>query len=110
MVKVCLYADYEYIWVLDICIKFYTSNKLSLEDSNTRCNNEEGSLIILDSQLKDLLFLPCLLNVYSEYIKGLGMYSLSHQAGSNILYFSRYSNNIVSSNPAQARCIRYNIM
>jgi hypothetical protein len=56
-----------------------------MEDSNTRCNNEEGSLIILNSPLKDLLFLPCLLNVYSEYIQGLGMYSLSHQTGSNLL-------------------------
>ena len=67
MIKDCLYADYVYIWVLDICVKFYASNRLSWDDSNARCNNEEGSLIILDSQIKDLIFLPYLQHVYSEY-------------------------------------------
>ncbi|CAG2213716.1 CD206 [Mytilus edulis] len=66
-VKTCLYSGYKYAWELDLCLKFYfaPTERLSWSQSRTRCQNESGDLIVVDSESKDKQFLVYLNEIHN---------------------------------------------
>lgn len=67
--KSCLYSGYNYIWELDVCVRFYHlgGDKLTWEDSQSRCQSESGNLIVVDSEWKETILMPYLNSIHESH-------------------------------------------
>ena len=63
-----MYFGYNYVWELDACLKFYylIGDKLSWDDSQSRCQSESGNLIVVDSAWKDTILMPYINSIHGK--------------------------------------------
>lgn len=62
----CKFKGYMYVWEIDTCIKIEQRLYYNWTDAKQLCEHEEGHLIIIDTDDKDMLLLKIITDLHGK--------------------------------------------